>query len=128
MFDNNHRALAQAFAAANNWFWNFIVARFTPQMFTTMGYGVYFFFASLMMCSCVFVFFLMPETKGVPLESMNRLFSKELSGGFRTRKAHKRLLEELAEEERALRASIEGKEHSEGGVEQHEIRAAKVDF
>lgn len=68
----------------------------------------------------------MPETKGVPLESMNRLFSKELSGGFRTRKAHKRLLEELAEEERALRASIEGKGVSEGGVEQHEIRGEKV--
>jgi hypothetical protein len=27
-----------------------------------------------MICSCVFVFFLIPETKGIPLESMDRLF------------------------------------------------------
>jgi sugar porter (SP) family MFS transporter len=40
MFDQNVRTLAQAFAAANNWFWNFIIARFTPQMFLSMYYGV----------------------------------------------------------------------------------------
>lgn len=46
-------------------------------MFDTMGpsgCGVYFFFASMMICSIVFVFFLLPETKGIPLESMDRLF------------------------------------------------------
>jgi hypothetical protein len=28
----------------------------------------------MMICSIVFVFFLLPETKGIPLESMDRLF------------------------------------------------------
>lgn len=70
MFDQNVRTLAQAFAAANNWFWNFMIARFTPQMFDSMYYGVYMFFASLMICSAVFVFFLIPETKGIPLEKV----------------------------------------------------------
>jgi hypothetical protein len=77
MFDQSVRSLGQASAAANNWFWNFIISRFTPQMFLSMGKngcGVYFFFASMMLCSCVFVFFLIPETKGIPLESMDRLF------------------------------------------------------
>ncbi|EHL01502.1 putative quinate permease [Glarea lozoyensis 74030] len=55
MFPQNVRTLGQAFAAASNWFFNFLVARFTQQMFTGMGYGVYFFFASLMLCSIVFV-------------------------------------------------------------------------
>lgn len=64
IFDQNTRSLGQASAAANNWFWNFIISRFTPQMFLTMGYGVYFFFASLMILSVVFVWFLIPETKG----------------------------------------------------------------
>ena len=41
----------------------------------TNGCGVYFFFASMMIISCVFVFFLIPETKGIPLESMDRLFA-----------------------------------------------------
>lgn len=74
MFDQNTRSLGQASAAASNWFWNFIISRFTPQMFAAMGYGVYMFFASLMLLSCVFVFFFVPETKGIPLEAMDRLF------------------------------------------------------
>ena len=104
MFDQNVRTLAQAFAAANNWFWNFIIARFTPQMFDNMGYGVYMFFASLMLCSIVFVFFLMPETKGIPLESMDRLFAKELPA----RKAHKIVMEEIRREDEEFRANAEG--------------------
>lgn len=77
IFDQSVRSLGQASAAANNWFWNFIISRFTPQMFLTMGRngsGVYFFFASMMILSIFFVFFLIPETKGIPLESMDRLF------------------------------------------------------
>lgn len=74
MFDPNMRSLAQACAAASNWLWNFLISRFTPQMFTAMGYGVYFFFASLMILSIIFVYFLVPETKGIPLESMDQLF------------------------------------------------------
>lgn len=74
MFNQNTRSLGQASASANNWFWNFIVSRFTPQMFLKMDYGVYFFFASLMILSIVFVFFCVPETKSIPLEHMDRLF------------------------------------------------------
>ena len=79
MFDQNIRTLAQAFAAANNWFWNFIVARFTPQMFAKMGAGVWFFFATMQLLSIPFVFFLLPETKSVPLEQMDQLFDRSLA-------------------------------------------------
>lgn len=99
MFNQNVRTLAQAFAAANNWFWNFIIARFTPQMFASMGFGVYFFFASLMLCSAVFVFYLVPETKGVPLEAMDKLFSRE----YPARKAHKAVLASLRLEDQDFR-------------------------
>ncbi|KAH6671692.1 general substrate transporter [Halenospora varia] len=104
MFPQNVRTLGQAFAAASNWLFNFLVARFTEQMFTAMGYGVYFFFASLMICSVVFVFFLLPETKGVPLESMDRLFSKDL----KPRHAHAIVMKELNEDEEAFRRNVEG--------------------
>jgi Sugar (and other) transporter len=120
MFDQNVRTLAQAFAAMNNCkyrksicsylaianslvgFWNFMVSRFTPQMFATMGYGVYFFFASLMICSVVFVYFLMPETKNIPLEGIDRLFDRRL----KAREAHSIVWKELAEEEEALRIGL----------------------
>jgi sugar porter (SP) family MFS transporter len=90
MFDQNTRSLGQASASANNWFWNFIISRFTPQMFLKMKYGVYFFFASLMLISIVFIYFYLPETKSIPLESMDRLFEIKP-----VRKANKMLMEEL---------------------------------
>lgn len=72
--NNPSSSLGQAWAAANNWFWNFLISRFTPQMFNAWGYGVYFFFASLMFISVIFIWFLVPETKSIPLEVMDRLF------------------------------------------------------
>jgi hypothetical protein len=68
-------------------------------MFTTMGYGVYFFFASLMICSVVFVWYLIPETRGVPLESMDRLFE------LPPRKAHGIVIDELHAMEQEFRAA-----------------------
>lgn len=109
MFDQNVRTLAQAFAAANNWFWNFIVARFTPQMFSQMDYGVWFFFASLQLLSIPFVYFLLPETKSVPLESMDLLFDKSLD----PRKAHKVVLQRLQDEGQAAQEEFTTKGKSE---------------
>ncbi|ETS73140.1 Quinate permease [Pestalotiopsis fici W106-1] len=119
MFDQNTRALGQASAAANNWFWNFIISRFTPQMFLTMKYGVYFFFASMMILSTVFVFFLIPETKAVPLEAMDRLFNVKP-----VRKANKTIMEELRVQEEEFRHNVDGVDLKEGNkrdVEQREV-------
>lgn len=122
MFDQNVRTLAQASAAANNWFWNFLISRFTPQMFQHMGYGVYFFFASLMMCSVVFVYFLMPETKNIPLEGIDRLFDRRLKAS----QAHAIVWKELAEEEEALRIGLTSGAEKAGEVAQIEHNEDKV--
>jgi len=68
-------------------------------MFATMSYGVYYFFASLMLLSAVFVFFLVPETKGIPLEAMDRLFSND----YPARKAHKIVMAQVRAEDQAFR-------------------------
>ncbi|KAI9703426.1 MAG: hypothetical protein M1820_005898 [Bogoriella megaspora] len=106
IFDANTRSLGQASASANNWFWNFIISRFTPQMFNTMGRsgcGVYFFFASMMIISFAFVYFLVPETKGVPLEAMDRLYEVKP-----VRKAHSIVMTEVRAEEESFRQDAEG--------------------
>jgi hypothetical protein len=103
MFSPHTRSLGQASAAASNWFWNFIISRFTPQMFLKMEYGVYFFFASLMILSIPFVYFLIPETKSVPLEHMDQLFEIKP-----VRKAHGVLLERLREMEEEFRGNAVG--------------------
>ncbi|KAJ6485546.1 general substrate transporter [Mycena sanguinolenta] len=84
MFPQHVRTFTQACQAASNWFWGFIITRFTPQMFTSMGYGVYIFFASLMVVSVPFIYFILPETKQVPLERMEELFAP----GVKPWKAH----------------------------------------
>lgn len=119
MFDQNTRSLGQANAAANNWFWNFIIARFTEQMFNAWGYGVYLFFASLMVISIFFVFFCVPETKTIPLESMDRLF--EIKPVWR---ANKTLLEELHLQDEEFRQNVDGVDlHEEkGSTEQVETK------
>ncbi|KAJ5799572.1 uncharacterized protein N7518_001640 [Penicillium psychrosexuale] len=117
MFDPNMRSLAQACAAASNWLWNFLVSRFTPQMFTAMGYGVYFFFASLMMLSIVFVYFLVPETKGIPLESMEQLFDIKP-----VRHAHGKMVAQLRENEELFRNDVEA-----AGIDIGKMRTEQVE-
>ncbi|KAK9380000.1 quinate permease [Kockiozyma suomiensis] len=102
IFDQNMRSLGQAFSAANNWLWNFLIARFTPQMFSKMGYGVFLFFAALQLLSAVYVFFLVPETKGVPLEQIDLLFAK----GLAPRKAHKEVMSRLREMDEDTRREV----------------------
>lgn len=84
-------------------------------MFAGMYYGVYFFFASLMLLAAVYVFFLIPETKGIPLESMDRLFSRELPA----RRAHAVVLADLRYEDQEFRRqSVVGEK---GNVEENEV-------
>ena len=62
--DNTARPVTQIFMAASNWLYNFAITQATPHMFDKMGYGVYLFFASCMVCSVGWIYFSMPETKG----------------------------------------------------------------
>ncbi|CAI7670370.1 unnamed protein product [Penicillium pancosmium] len=117
MFDPNMRSLAQACAAASNWLWNFLISRFTPQMFAKMEYGVFFFFASLMMLSIIFVYFLVPETKGIPLESMDALFDIKPVW-----QAHPTMVARLREEEQQFRHDVE-----ENGVAAAKLDAQQVE-
>lgn len=75
-------------------------------MFDTMGRsgcGVYFFFASMMIVSIVFVYLFVPETKGVPLEFMDRLFEIKP-----VRKAHGTVIAEVRAEEESFRHDADG--------------------
>jgi hypothetical protein len=89
-------------------------------MFDKMSYGVYFFFASLMILSIIFVWFLIPETKGIPLESMESLFDKKPVW-----RAHEMLLKELREDEERFRHDIEETQFKRAGMQEH-IEEAKV--
>ncbi|KAF5682011.1 quinate permease [Fusarium denticulatum] len=102
-FDPSFRSLAQACTTASNWLFNFLVSRFTEQMFAAMGYGVYMFFATLSFFAFIFAFFLIPETSGIPLEQVYRLFKIKPIW-----KADKILKEQLKQEEEQFRSDVKG--------------------
>jgi MFS family permease len=93
MFSQRTRNIGQLFASMANWLWTFIIARITPNMIDGMGesgYGMYFLFGAVTLCGLAFVWFLIPETKAVPLDKMDRLFEIRPC-----RKAYSTVMEEL---------------------------------
>ncbi|SMY28530.1 unnamed protein product [Zymoseptoria tritici ST99CH_1A5] len=74
IFPIDIRMLCVAITTADQWLWSFIVSRTTPYMITSLGYGTYFFFASLMVAMGFWAYFFVPETKGKTLEEMEPIF------------------------------------------------------
>jgi len=71
------RSLNVALAAATQWVFNFVVARAVLAMLITVGkegFGTYFIFGSFCFSMFMFVWFMIPETKGLSLEKMDDLF------------------------------------------------------
>ncbi|KAF2738463.1 quinate permease [Polyplosphaeria fusca] len=71
------RSLNVAIAAATQWLFNFVVARATPNMLATVGpygYGAFIIYSCFCYSMFFFVWFLIPETKGLSLEKMDDLF------------------------------------------------------
>ncbi|KAI0137686.1 general substrate transporter [Hypoxylon sp. NC0597] len=71
------RPMNVALGAATQWLFNFVVARAVPNMLATVGehgYGTYLIFGSFCVCMFFFVWFFIPETKGISLEHMDELF------------------------------------------------------
>ncbi|KAL0088643.1 sugar transporter [Phycomyces blakesleeanus] len=53
-----------------------------PSMFTTMGFYSFYVWMGVNLLLVVLIFLFYPETKGVPLEEMDRLFSQPLGRSF----------------------------------------------
>ncbi|KAK6584626.1 hypothetical protein PZA11_002850 [Diplocarpon coronariae] len=79
------RAMNVALAASTQWLFNFVVAQAVPHMMKTVGkggYGTYFIFGSFCFSMFFFVWFFIPETKGLSLERMDDIFGvTELAKG-----------------------------------------------
>ncbi|EUC61117.1 sugar porter (SP) family MFS transporter [Rhizoctonia solani AG-3 Rhs1AP] len=74
IFPLSVRALGQTITSATQWLWQFVVARSTPYMIKNIGYGTYLFFGTCMILMIPWAYFILPETKGVSLEDMDRIF------------------------------------------------------
>lgn len=68
------RGLGVSICVATHWLFNFVIARSVPYMISNIGFGTYFVFAACTTFSIPFVWFMVPETKGMKLEEVDALF------------------------------------------------------
>ncbi len=73
IFPNHLRASGQAFGSSTHWVLAAFIPSLIPVLFEKIGAGtVFFIFAFMMVLQLLFVLFMMPETKGVPLEELEK--------------------------------------------------------
>lgn len=78
IFPNNLRASGQSFGTSTHWVLAAIIPSLVPILFSTIGAGVVFLvFAIMMVFQLLFVMFIMPETKGISLEELSKILTRE---------------------------------------------------
>jgi len=77
IFPNHLRGYGQSFGSSVHWILAAVVPSLIPILFATIGPGIVFtFFAFMMFLQLLFVAFIMPETKGVPLEELSKSLTR----------------------------------------------------
>jgi len=78
IFPNRHRAEGQALGSATHWVFAALLTTFFPLMMAVLPPGyVFLLFCGMMVLQLVWVKTMVPETKGVPLEQMQKLLGIE---------------------------------------------------
>ena len=77
IFPTTLRSVSGPFAAASVWIWTLVVTKALPQMYTSMGWGVYVFFATCLICASIYAWFFIHDTKGLRMDEMDKLFGFE---------------------------------------------------
>jgi MFS family permease len=73
IFPNRHRAEGQALGSFTHWFFAALLTSFFPKLVDAFEPGyVFSFFCGMMVLQLLWVKLMVPETKGVPLEEMQR--------------------------------------------------------
>ncbi|KAG8158333.1 hypothetical protein KVR01_012094 [Diaporthe batatas] len=74
------RSRGVALSTASNWLWNTIIAVITPYMVGethgNLKSSVFFVWGGLCTCAFVYAYFLVPETKGLSLEQVDRMMEE----------------------------------------------------
>lgn len=76
IFPNRHRAEGQALGSFTHWTFAALLTTFFPEMVSVMPAGyVFSFFATMMCLQLLWVKTMVPETKGIPLEEIQKKFT-----------------------------------------------------
>jgi sugar porter (SP) family MFS transporter len=70
------RSAAQSITVSVNMFFTFVIAQVFLTMLCHMKFGLFLFFAFFVVVMTIFVYYFLPETKGIPIEEMNRVWKQ----------------------------------------------------
>ncbi len=80
IFPNRHRAQGQALGSFTHWIFAALLTTFFPIAVESIAPGyIFVFFCGMMVLQLFWVQFMVPETKGVPLEEMQKKLGIELA-------------------------------------------------
>lgn len=77
-FPQHVRAKCVSLGASSNWLWNFLLSWFSPDIATQYQSFIMLIFGSIMWFALGFVYFVLPEVKGLTLEEVDQYYA---SGG-----------------------------------------------
>ncbi|KAJ3798677.1 general substrate transporter [Lentinula aff. detonsa] len=68
------RPKAIALGSATNWVWNFLLSFFAPKIAADIGPLILLIFFGMLVVAFIYVFFFIPETKGLTLEEVDEMY------------------------------------------------------
>ncbi|KAI0658309.1 general substrate transporter [Cubamyces menziesii] len=72
------RPKAIALGSATNWIWNFLLGFFSPRIANDIGPLILLIFFGMLVFGYVYVYFFIPETKGLSLEEVDEMYRAEV--------------------------------------------------
>ncbi|APA12941.1 hypothetical protein SS1G_08425 [Sclerotinia sclerotiorum 1980 UF-70] len=112
------RSRGVGLSTASNWLWNCIIAVITPYLVGTekgqanLGAKVFFMWGSLCTCCFVYAYLLVPETKGLSLEQVDRMLEETTPRTSAKWVPHSTFADEMGMTEKS---GVEHVQHAEGG-------------
>merc|ERR1719401_676975 len=80
IFPMDVKEKAMSTSVGSQWLANFLIAFLVPYQVAALNlYGTFIFYSVCLVVIFLLVFFLVPETKGVPMEEMDNLFGARLA-------------------------------------------------
>jgi len=76
IFPLETRSAGQAITVSTNMLFTFLIAQVFLSMLCAFKWGIFLFFAAWVVIMFLFTFFFIPETKGVPIEEMDLVWTK----------------------------------------------------
>ncbi|KZW00031.1 general substrate transporter [Exidia glandulosa HHB12029] len=123
MFPTRTRAKQAAMGTAANWFWNFMIAYFTPFITKAINFSYGFIFAGCNLAAAIVVAFFVYESGGLSLEAVDRMYNDREINPWNSRRVARKtnFSEKVDGDDSHLRGSAEH-EKKKNGVPQEQWR------